>query len=341
MDSFYASCEELRHPELKGKPFIVGSAEEENKFRGVVETASYAAKKLGVRSAMPVSNAMKVKGIIYVPSDHDYYDSMSVKVMSLLKSYGYRMETLSIDEAALDLGEMGYQEAENIAKRIKKEINMELGLPCTLGICRGKVLAKIVCDSAKPDGLKLVKDDQIIEFLKDKEVDRIPGVGPKTAEKLAGIGIKTIGDLAKADFHMLNDTVGSFSTELMQLANGIDSSKIIDFLKVLSIGRERTLESKTKDLKAVDMVLDKLAEEVIADLLARGMSYKTITVKAKYSDFTDRIRSKSLANYTDSIEPLISNAHLLIKDLVSDKPFRKVGVKVSSLTERKGQKSLF
>jgi len=116
MDSFYASCEELRHPELRGKPFIVGSADEENKFRGVVETANYQAKKLGARSAMPVSNAMKIKSIIYVASDHDYYDRMSARVMELLRSFGFKMEVLSVDEAALDLGDLDYAAAEKAAK---------------------------------------------------------------------------------------------------------------------------------------------------------------------------------------------------------------------------------
>jgi len=130
MDSFYASCEELRKPDLKGKAFVVGTYDGNDKMKGVVETASYMAKRAGIRSAMPTMTAFKIKkDIIYVPSDHEYYDSISAKIMHKLKSYGFKMEMLSIDEAALDLDGMGYKEAEMLGERIKDEINNAIGLP--------------------------------------------------------------------------------------------------------------------------------------------------------------------------------------------------------------------
>jgi DNA polymerase IV (archaeal DinB-like DNA polymerase) len=341
MDSFYASCEELRHPELRGKPFVVGTSDEQNKMKGVVETASYAAKRSGVHSAMPTSMALKMKKeIIYVPSDHDYYDAMSMKVMQRLKTFGYKMEMLSVDEAALDLAGMEYEEAERLGEKIKGEINNGMGLPCTIGIAHGKIFAKMVCDDAKPDGLKLVKQENMTDFLMGKSVIKILGVGRKTSEKLALFGIRTIGDLAKADPAKLTGAVGSFGIELHNLANGIDESKVIDQWKVLSISRERTLESRTNDLDKANRMLDALAEEVMRDVDKNGFSFKTITVKARYSDFTEKVRGKTLPAYSNSALVLKKTAHDLIEELVAEKPFRKVGVRVSSFTSGKAQKKL-
>ncbi len=342
MDSFYASCEEMRKPELKGKAFIVGTHDEGNRMKGVVETASYMAKRAGIRSAMPTMMAFKIKkDIVYVPSDHEYYESVSTKIMQKLKSYGFRMEMVSIDEAALDLDGMDYKEAETLGERIKGEINNAIGLPCTVGISDGKILAKMVCDDAKPDGLKVVKRENVKEFLADKDVQRILGVGNKTAERLNAIGIKTIGDLAQANKIALTAAVGSFGLELHSLANGRDESKVMDQWKILSIGRERTLEASTDDLKKIDAMLDELSEEVIDEVLKNGFSFKTVTVKARYPDFTEKIKGKSLSGYTDSLEVLKKMSHELIRELVNMSPVRKVGVRISTFTPSKSQKKLF
>ena len=240
MDSFYASCEELRKPELKGKAFIVGTAEEGNRMKGVVETASYMAKRAGIRSAMPTAMAFKIKkDIVYVQADHEYYESISGKIMQKLKSFGFKMEMLSIDEAALDLDGIDYKEAERLGERMKGEINSGMGLPCTIGISDGKILAKMVCDDAKPDGLKVIKKEDIKEFLSNKDVQKIWGVGRKTAERLNGMGIRTIGDLAKTDPTVLGGAIGSFGAELYALANGRDDSKVVDQWKILSISRDK------------------------------------------------------------------------------------------------------
>lgn len=342
MDSFYASCEELRHPELKGKAFVVGTSDEKDKMHGVVETANYMAKKAGIHSAMPTLTAYKMKkDIIYVPSDHDYYDAMSAKIMQTLRSYGFRMEPVSIDEAALDLGGMSYEEAEKLGRIIKKEVNTNIGLPCTVGISSGKIFAKMVCDDAKPDGLKVVRGEKIKEFLKDKDIERILGVGHKTAERLNAAGIKTIGDIAKSEPTKLTNTVGSFGVELYALANGIDASKVIEHYDVLSIGRERTLSRKTTELDEINKMLDSLADEVMGEVVKQGFSFKTITVKARYVDFTEKIKGKSLTNYSDSLELLKKTSHELIREIIDTKPVRKVGVRVSSFTAGKGQKKLF
>ena len=344
MDSFYASCELLRRPELRGKAFIVGTSDEKHKEKGVVETASYAAKKAGIRSAMPVASAMKIKpDVIYVPSDHDYYDSISSMIMNLLKAYAFRTEVLSVDEAALDLGDTDIKKAEALAKKIKEQINEQLHLPCTIGVSTGKTLAKMVCDAAKPDGLMIVPQNKVVEFLADKEVDRIPGVGPKTKERLEKIGITTVRDLAVSNPSTVMNAVGSFGAELCQLANGHDNSEVVDVWTVLSIGRERTLENKTVDFRDIDKMLDELSVEVYNELKKQNFRYRTVTVKGRYNDFTEKLKSKTLHGYTDSLEVLKSTAHELIREIVADKPVRKVGVRVSSFENEseKRQKRLF
>jgi nucleotidyltransferase/DNA polymerase involved in DNA repair len=341
MDYFYAACEELRHPDAKGKPMMVGTGDEASKLKGVVESCNYEARKFGIRSAMPVATAIKIKSdAIYIPADHDYYDSLSRRVMEILKGFGFRMEAISIDEAAVDLGETGYSEGLALGKRVKGEISARLGLPCTVGLADGKVLAKMVCDSAKPNGLKLVERKDIAAFLADKGVQAVPGIGAKTAEKLESIGVKTVGELSKVGIHKLSAAVGSFGIELHQIANGIDESQIVEQYEVLSIGRERTLDA-TKDLSKIDSLLDELSEEVGNEVVKNGFRFKTITAKARYSDFTERMKSRTLGYYTDSLDIMKDMAKSLIRELVKEKPVRKVGVRVSSFEKGKRQRRLF
>ena len=272
MDYFFAACEELRHPELKGRPFVVGSAPMKSRDRGVVETCNYETRKLGVHSAMPYSQALKlVPGLIYLESDDRYYMDISGKVMKVLKDYGFRTEIISIDEAALDIGEMGYEKAEKLAKGVKDNINKNIGLPCTIGISIGKVYAKMACDTAKPDGIGVLKKDDLKDFLRDRKVGALLGVGRKTAEKLESMKVRTIGELSKMDPNVLIDSFGSFGKELFLLANGIDESKIEDRYDVLSIGREVTLDRYTNDVGRIAEVLKGLTKDTIEEVKRQRM----------------------------------------------------------------------
>jgi DNA polymerase IV (archaeal DinB-like DNA polymerase) len=260
--------------------------------------------------------------------------------MSLLKGYKFPTEVISIDEAALDLGEMDYSDAEALAKTIKSRINNELGLPCTIGVSVGKIYAKIVCDSSKPNGLGIVKDEELRGFLNEKEITALLGVGKKTAEKLNAMKIRTIGELAKVDPNVLVEKFGVFGKELFMLANGSDNSRIVENYSVISIGRERTLDSETKNLDDINAMLELLSKEVISEIKKQGLWFKGISVKARYSDFTERIKNRKLNNYTDSFDTLYGNAKELIKPLINDKNVRKVGVRTYMIENRKGQKSI-
>lgn len=342
MDYFFAACEEARHPELKGKPLIVGTGSEKDKLRGVVQAANYDARKFGIHSAMPTMDAFKLcKELQYSPPDDAYYEEVSKRIMELLSGYAKRMEVDSIDEAALEIEVGGYAEALEEGRKIKERIKRDLGLPCTVGISTGKVIAKMVCDSAKPDGMEAVEANGIKDFLKGKDVESIPGVGKKTAEKLAALKVRKIGDLAKIDPMVLIDALGSFGRELFLIANGTDESTVEENAGVISISRERTLERNAKSVADIEATLNLLADEVITEVKRQKLMFKSIGVKARYFDFTDRLKSRSLNSYTDSKETVVTTAMSLFRGLFGEKPVRKIGVRVSSLISVKGQRNLF
>jgi nucleotidyltransferase/DNA polymerase involved in DNA repair len=342
MDYFFAACEELRHPELKGKPFVVGSAPAKSRDRGVVETCNYETRALGIHSAMPMNQALRLKpDLVYIESDDKYYMDMSEKVMKILKDFGFRMEVVSIDEAALGLGEMDYGKAEELARSIKQRLGSGMGLPCTIGIAPGKVYAKMVCDKAKPNGIGVLRSEDLKAFLKDKKVEALLGVGRKTAEKLKEMRIGKISELAKADPNVLIDSFGSFGKELFLLANGIDESRIEEKYDVLSIGRERTLDSYTNGMDSIARLLKELTKEMIDEVRRQQMWFKGISVKVKYTDMTERIKNRSLSNYSDSFESTYRTALELMKELVGEKQVRKVGVRVYAVESRKGQRAIF
>lgn len=341
MDYFFAACEELRHPEFKSRPLVVGTATIAKKEKGVVQTCNYEARKFGIRSAMPTMQALKLKpDLVYLESDDKYYAEVSGRVMALLKSHSFHMETISIDEAALDIGDMDYDKAEMLANEVKEEIKEQIGLPCTIGVSIGKVYAKMICDDAKPNGIGILRGSDLKEFLKERDIKDLLGVGQKTADKLKTLGITTIGQLGRADPNVLLESFGEFGKELFLLANGMDNSKIEENYTTLSIGRERTFERDTKDLDEIKGMVDSLSKEVEDELKRNGMWFRGISVKARYSDFTERVRNKKLSNYTDSIETLRSTSFLMIKELLKERSVRKIGVRTFELVQKKGQKSL-
>lgn len=341
MDSCFASCEIARHPELSGKPLIVGSNPLNTKERGVVQACNYEARKYGVHSAMPTTMAYRLcKDAAYIEADDLYYEKVSSDIEQLLKSYGFKMEMDSIDEAALKIEPEDKDTAMEIAKSIKSQIKTRFGLPCTIGIAKGKVIAKIVCDSAKPDGMAFLADKDVVPFLRDLSVGKIPGVGRKTEEKLASLGIKTVGDIAKTDPTVLFGALGSFGKDLFLIANGNDQSGVSDETPATSIGREKTLDKNVNSVEEMSSMISELSDAVIDEAKKMNVAFKNIGVKVRYSDFTDRVKSKSLNNYSDSEEVLTSTAKRLFFDLVGSKPVRKIGVRVSALSQRKGQKTL-
>ncbi len=343
MDYFFAACEQLKNPELKGKVVVIGTNKEDNKMKGVVQTANYEARKYGIKSGIPTKDAYKLyKDLVYLEADEPYYEKTSKTIMDMLKGYGFPVEQESIDEAALDLGDVGYEKGIGIGKEIKKRINNETNLPCTVGISFGKTFAKMACESSKPDGFGIVTENEITDFLKTKPVKALPGIGPKTEEKLKILRINTIGDLSDSDPLLLKEKLGIVGIELYNLSNGIDKSKVVEFEEVLSIGRERTLNEETTDVTVIKNMISELSKEVFEESAKKNFWFKDVGIKVRYADFTQATKSRSMNHYSSSEEEIERIGAVLIKELMNknNKKIRKVGVRISSLMKGNSQKRL-
>lgn len=333
LDAFFPSVEVREHPELNGKPVVVGADPKGGTGRGVVSSASYEARKFGIRSAMPISRAWKLcPDCVYLRPHFDLYIPASNSIMKILKSHADKFEQGGIDEAYLDISSKvgDFDEAEEFAKRLMEEVLERERLTCSIGIGPNKLVAKIASDYKKPYGLTVVKD--VKAFLFPMAVRKIPGVGPKTEKALTGLNITTISDLASVKPEILTRLFGVWGTRLHDFANGIDDSEVIEEYGTKSIGRDTTFETDMDDENQIFNVLDELAEEVYADVVANGFKFKTITVRVRYQDFDTHTRSKSLLFPTNDLDILRNNAKRLIAPFLrGNKKIRLIGIRASSL----------
>ena len=344
MDHFFTAIEEKKHPEFKGKPVIVGADPKGGKGRGVVSTCNYEARKFGVRSGMPISRAWKLcPEAVYLPVNYELYTKVSSRIMAILRKYADKFEQWGIDEAFLDVSSKvkDYAEAERLARQIKREIYEREGLTCSIGIGPNKLVAKIASDFQKPDGLTVVKAEDVEKFLSPLPVRKLLWVGRKTEQKLRAMGIRTIGDLARFDPTVLAEAFGVMGTQLYLMAHGIDRSEVEERGEIKSISRERTFEEDTADFKLVFKTLEKLAEEVHGDVLEQNLYFKTVTVKVRYENFETHTHSKTLSFMTNRLDDLNKTAKELLQVyLRPDRKIRLVGVRVSNFVHGERQKTL-
>jgi DNA polymerase-4 len=290
---------------------------------------------------MSMSAALKLKpDLIVVPSDYKYYGETSERIVKLLGSCGLKMEVMSIDEMALDTGDLDYEKAMKIAEEIKSDINNKIGLPCTIGISTSKIYAKMVCDAFKPNRIGMVKSDELAAFLADKDVDAISGVGGKTKERMNKLGIFKISDIASRTPLMLRENFGRFGAELQRIARGEDDSGVEESGPAISIGRETTMERDTDDIKKISALISELAKETIEELNNRKMWYRAVSGKVRYSDFSYKTKTRRLPNYTDSYDVAFGMCMEMIKELVEGRKARKVGIRLSELEPKKGQATI-
>ena len=315
LDAFYPSVEVREHPELEGRPVIVGADPKEGRGRGVISSASYEARSFGVRSAMPISRAWKLcpEGV-YLRPDHELYRRASNNVMRILRSHTERFEQGGIDEAYLDLSsrEDDLDQAANLARTIMQEVLDSEDLSCSVGVAPNKMLAKIGSDFRKPFGLTVISEEGAKEFLSPLGVRKIPGVGPRTEEMLLDLGIRTIGQLAAADPDRLARQLGSLGKRLYERAQGIDPSEVVVNYETKSIGREVTFERDIKDAAPILQLMDGLAEEIYGELIECGFRFKTITVKVRYEHFDTFTRARSLSFSTNDLDILRNNGKRLV-----------------------------
>ena len=338
LDAFFPSVEVREHPELKGKPVVVGADPKEGKGRGVVSSASYEARKYGVRSALPISRAWKLcPNCVYLRPHFDLYIKASNAIMKILKNHADRFEQGGIDEAYLDISSRvkDFDEAGEFAEKLMEEVLDKEKLTCSIGVAPNKMVAKIASDYKKPYGLTVVKEEDVKGFLFPLKVGKIPGVGPKTDRRLKELKIETVSDLATLNPEAMTRQFGVWGARLHEYANGIDFSEVVEGYETKSIGREVTFEHDVDDEELILNVLDELAEDVHKEVIDCGLQFKTITIKVRYQHFDTHTRAKSLLFPTNDLVILRNNAKRLIAPyLRRNKKIRLIGLRVSTFVHR-------
>lgn len=335
LDAFFCAVEEQRDPSLRGKAFAVGGRPE---TRGVVASCSYAARRFGVRSAMPMARAIKLcPFLVIVPAHYEAYRAASQQVMARLQQLTPLVEQLSIDEAFLDVSGLG-EPATVLARRLQATINNELGLPCSLGVSTNKLVAKIANNRGKaaarsdkpPNALKVVPPGQEVAFLAPLPVEELWGVGPKTAERLHELGVRTIGDLARWPEDDLIRRFGQHGYDLARHSRALDDRPVVTEHEIKSISQEITFDRDISDAPSLIQTLRRQSEQVGFQLRRKGLSGTTIKVKLRWADFTTLTRQMTLPRPTNLDDDIISVAlQLFEKTWPPGKRVRLIGVGVS------------
>jgi DNA polymerase IV (archaeal DinB-like DNA polymerase) len=356
INSFYSSCEEIKDPSLKGKPHAVIMTPQDNNSitKGAVTTCSYEAKKLGIKSAMPLYKALELcPNLILHSVDKKFYEKISNKVMKILEGYADIFEQASIDEAYLDctikISNINIT-VEEYAQEIKKSIKEKCdGLLTSIGIAPTKSVAKIASDYQKPDGLTIVHFNALKVFLSRLDVETISGIGIKTQKILKEqMNIKTIGQLSNTDVQLLIERFGKkIGTWMWQVANGLDNEPVLPRGNHISLSNESTLEFVTEDKEIIKQALYELIDELYERIKNNKYQFRTVGIKLMRTDFSIETREKSYIKYQSekkSIESIIeeilgkfnledNNLIVPSKKIKNTKflPIRKVGLKVSNL----------
>jgi DNA polymerase-4 len=337
LDAFFCAVEELSDPSLRGKPFAVGGRPEE---RGVVASCSYAARRFGIRSAMPMSRALRLcPGLTVISHHRGNYGEMSRQVMERLHALSPLVEQISIDEAFVDISDL-HENPQGIARRLQKQVNDELGLPCSIGIAANKLVAKIATEVGKksaqkgqpPNAVTVVPPGTEAAFLAPLPGDMLWGVGPKTAARLAENGIHTIGDIARHPEADLVRWFGENGRDLARRARGIDDSPVVTEHETKSISQEVTFARDVSDDKALAETLRQLAAEVGRQLRKSDLAGKTVKLKLRWPDFITLTRQVTLPQPSDQDEEIYATALALLgKVRAKGKAVRLIGVGVSGL----------
>jgi DNA polymerase-4 len=334
MDAFYASVEQRDKPALRGKPVAVGGRPDE---RGVVAAASYEARQFGVKSAIPMSRAVRLcPQLIIVRPDFKRYREASQKVFEIFRSVTPLVEPLSLDEAYLDVTENAWGETlgQSVAQRLKREIKSATGLTASAGVAPNKFLAKIASAWKKPDGLTVIAPERVEHFLQKLPVDALWGVGPVTAARLREHGIERLVDVRTTDENVLRETVGSLADWLRQLANGIDDRPVEPNRETKSSGSEVTYNEDLTDIDDIRREVDEMARDAALWLERKQLLCRTVTVKVRYSDFTTITRSHSKTPSTCDSGDIASRAvALLDRTDAATRPVRLLGVSVHNLED--------
>jgi len=344
MDAFFAAIEQRDRPELRGKPVIVGAPPDR---RGVVCTASYEARKFGVKSAMPSRTAGRLcpHGIFLKPRGA-VYGAESALIMRILADFTPLVEQVSVDEAYLDVSACvrepdpvaAIPASRRLALELKRRIFRERGLTASIGVGSNKFLSKVASDFQKPDGLTLVREEQKRDFLRPLPVRAIPGIGPVSGARLLECSIQTIGDIQDSTPARLRAAVGSFAEALHALSLGEDRRELSFDEERKSVGSEHTFEVDTSDARRIAETLASLAEDVAGTLAREGLTAGTVQIKVRYADFTTLTRQMTLGEPVVSAREIHQAAlHLLEREKLLVGHIRLLGVSTSHLAPPSGQ----
>ena len=349
-DYFYAQCEETRSPELKSKPVCVCVFSDRGVDSGAIATANYTARKYGVKSGMPITFAKKRlderKDAVFLPVDFDFYSELSEKAMEVMKQSADIFEYVGRDEAYLDVTKRvagDFLKASHLAQQIKNEIREKIKLSCSIGISPNKLISKIASDFQKPDGLTIVSPEKIEVFLDQLKIRVIPGIGKKTEERFLEMGFETIQELKKLDVFTLNKEFGRKSgTYIYNAVRGIDNEPVKEREERIQYSKITTLKKDSIDYQFLSENIRNLCAEVHRVVKKNNKMFKSVGIHFIQSDLSNKSKSRMLRNPTDSLEELQKNVEQLLKEgLVNQKTtIRRLGVKVSELSEIQGQSNI-
>ena len=350
LDYFFAQCEEIRNPSLKGKPVVVCVYSGRTEDSGAVSTANYEARKYGVKSGIPIALAkkrLKEAEAVFLPVDKEFYKEISDNIMEILRNYADHFEQISIDEAYLDVTQktrVNYQEAKEMATAIKYQILNRQHLTCSVGIGPNKLVAKIAADVKRPDGLTIVRPEHVRSFLAPLPVRSLVGVGKKTEQKLETFGVKTIGHLARFDVQKLVEAFGkTLGVYFHNASLGKDDEPVEERGEPESISRISTLKEDTRNLDIILAKGYKLCADVHAKLLSLGLIYRSVGIQVVGSNLTVYSRSKTFDTPSNNLEQFKMTTQELFEKFLeeSDVNARRVGVRLSNLMKReKEQKQI-
>ncbi len=338
LDAFYAAVEMLERPELVGKALLIGGSPE---GRGVVSTASYAARAFGVHSAMPTYRALQLcPQAIVLPPRHRLYREYSRRVMAILREATSLLEQVSIDEAYLDLTEQVgvWDEAIPLARRLQSDVRHETGLSASLGVATNKLVAKVASDQNKPGGLTVVRPGEEAPFLAPLPVRVLWGIGPVTAGKLAAMGVTTVGELTRLTEGELTKLFGRHGAAMARQARGEDRRRVVTEHEPKSVSQERTFARDLAEEEALKEQLWKMSQGVARQLKRTGLAAATVAIKLRYTDFTTLSRQMTLTVPTDDEGEIYRAATILLaRAWKPRRPVRLLGVAGRHLTAPVGQ----
>jgi DNA polymerase-4 len=333
LDAFYASVEQLDNPALRGRPTVVGGPPE---ARGVVMAASYEARRFGIRSAMPMSRAVRLcRDLARVPPRFDRYSEVSHSVMAIFREVTPLVEPLSLDEAFLDATEQvnSYHGPEQLGGHLKTAVRERTGLTLSVGIGANKLVAKIASDMKKPDGLVIVPPGSETAFLAPLSVRKLWGVGPKTEAVLNAAGFRTVGQLARETPQRLEQLFGSRGAWFHSMARGHDDSPVVTEHERKSVGAETTFPRDLTDGQELRSELDRLAHSVARRLTRSGAKGRTIVLKLRYSNFRTITRQTSRPEATDDASEIAGAAGSLLESAATSRDrFRLIGIHCTNLS---------